>query len=76
MLTTTSWKEEGRAEGRREEAAFLILRQLNKRFQNLDSEILERVRQLPLDQLESLAEALLDFSMSSDLDHWLNSQNE
>ncbi|RUS97010.1 hypothetical protein DSM106972_085600 [Dulcicalothrix desertica PCC 7102] len=65
-------KQEGRAEGRVEEGQRLVLRQLNRRFGEIDASIIERVSLLSTEQLEALGEALLDFSALSDLEAWLN----
>ncbi|QLE45935.1 DUF4351 domain-containing protein (plasmid) [Nostoc sp. C052] len=50
----------------------LILRQLNRRFGEIDSSNIERVRVLSVEQLETLGEALLDFSSVEDLVAWLD----
>jgi hypothetical protein len=52
----------------------LILRQLTRRVGILPSEVRSQVESLNLEKLESLGEALLDFSSSADLDEWLRSQ--
>lgn len=52
----------------------LILRQLNRRFGEIDSSNIERVRVLSVEQLETLGEALLDFSSVDDLIVWLDKQ--
>ncbi len=54
-----------------EEAASLVLRLLARRVGQLTPEVLERIQQLPLAQLENLGEALLDFSSMQDLTDWL-----
>jgi predicted transposase YdaD len=77
------WKEEflqeGRQEGRQEgamrEAQALILRQLSRRVGSLSLKNRSQVESLSLEQLESLGEALLDFSGSTDLDDWLRTHN-
>lgn len=75
MQIVTSWMEQGlqrgRQEGRQEEAAALIFRQLNRRFGAIAPELETQIRALPIDQLEALAEALLDFSEPRDLAAWL-----
>jgi predicted transposase YdaD len=71
---------EGRAKGRQEgeQAGILkgeqalILRQLTYRVGHLAPEVLVQVQSLSLAQLESLGEALLDFSQLDDLMNWLN----
>lgn len=55
----------------REGEANLILRQLNRRLGQLSSDIATQVSQLPIEQLENLGEALLDFQNESDLRKWL-----
>jgi predicted transposase/invertase (TIGR01784 family) len=50
----------------------LLLRQLNRRVGTVSIELQERVRSLPLEQLEELGEALLDFTALSDLEAWLS----
>jgi hypothetical protein len=52
----------------------LIVRQLHRRVGQLDSELTEQIYNLSLDRLESLGEALLDFSSVTDLLSWLNQQ--
>lgn len=49
----------------------LIIRQLKRRLGEVEPVLIERVRRLPIAQLEALAEALLDFSEVADLVDWL-----
>ena len=63
--------EEGREFGRQQEAAALAIRQLARRFGNLDQATRETLAALPLLRLEQLAEDLLDFSGPGDLQAWL-----
>jgi len=63
--------QEGRQEGRQAEASALILRQLNRRFGGVTPAWATRIRGLSLEQLEALAEALLDFAEVADLARWL-----
>jgi predicted transposase YdaD len=58
--------------GEKKEALKILNLLLNRRFGQIDSLILERIRLLPTNQLEVLAEASLDFSQISDLVNWLN----
>ncbi len=44
----------------------LVLRQLNRRLGTLEPSLLQRVSELPLEQLEALGEDLLDFTEISD----------
>lgn len=64
-------EQKGRQEGRQEGERSLILRLLSRRVGFLSSEVRSQVESLSLEQLESLGEALLDFSGSSDLELWL-----
>jgi hypothetical protein len=50
----------------------LIIRQLNHRFNNIDTSMIDRIRGLSTDQLETLGEAFLDFSSLTDLETWLD----
>ena len=61
----------GEARGRAEEAAAMSLRLLNRRCGPLSEATTAQIRALPLQQLEQLAEALLDFSGPADLRAWL-----
>ncbi|BAZ05002.1 DUF4351 domain-containing protein [Calothrix sp. NIES-3974] len=54
----------------------LIMRQLNRRFGEIDPGLGDRVRELSIEQLENLGEALLDFVSVEDLETWLNMQRE
>jgi hypothetical protein len=63
--------QKGRAEGIREGTASLTIRLLTRRFGSLDSDIEERVRRLPKEELERLGEELLDFRSESALTEWL-----
>jgi predicted transposase YdaD len=73
------WIEEGRQEGEargRQEGeargeAKLALRLLNRRCGPLSEPTTARIQALPLQQLEALTEALLDFSGPADLAAWL-----
>jgi predicted exporter len=59
------------AEGRRAEAASMTLRLLNHRCGPLSPATTARIQALPLEQLEALGLALLDFSGAEDLAAWL-----
>jgi predicted transposase YdaD len=69
------WMAEGEARGRQEgEArgeAKLALRQLNLLCGLLSEPTTARIQSLPLEQLEALSEALLQFSGPADLERWL-----
>ena len=56
------------------EAFKIINRQLNRRFNHIETSLIERVRELSAEQIENLGEALFDFTDVSDLETWLNQQ--
>lgn len=64
--------EQGLQQGLQQGEATLILRLLNRRFGEVDSQLQERIRGLPIPQLEELSEALLDFEAVTDLVTWLD----
>jgi len=64
-------QQEGEAQGRRVEAASMTLRQLTHRCGPLSPATTARIQALPLEQLEPLGLALLDFSGADDLAAWL-----
>jgi predicted transposase YdaD len=64
-------RQEGEAKGRRAEAASMTLRLLNHRCGPLTDATTARIQALPLEQLEALGLALLDFSGAEDLTAWL-----
>ena len=68
MEIVTSWMETGMQRGTQK----LVLRLLNRRLGTLEPSLLQRVSELPLEQLEALGEDLLDFTEISDLVNWLN----
>ena len=80
MEITTSWEEKGLQlglqQGLRRETE-LVLRQIKKKFGNLKKFKETQILALPIEQVEELGEALLDFEDAADLDSWLNrvSQN-
>jgi predicted transposase YdaD len=63
--------QEGREEGRHEEAANLVIRLLTKRVGKLPQDLRAAVADLPLPVLEELGEALLDFTSIAELQAWL-----
>jgi predicted transposase YdaD len=65
-------REEGLEAGRQQEAAALAIRQLSRRFGSLHEGSRERLSSLPLQQLEQLAEDLLDFTEPADLQAWFD----
>jgi len=64
-------RQEGRQEGEALEAAKMTLRLLNRRCGPLTGATTAQIQALPVDQLEALADALLDFTGPADLAAWL-----
>ena len=59
-------------EGRQAEAAALCVRLLRRQCGELTLATTARIEALTLDQLEALADSLLDFSGAADLQRWLD----
>ena len=74
-LQETRVYREIKQEGRLTEAQSLILRLLPRRVGELPQDICQQIEALPLEQLENLGEALLDFSSMTDLQAWLKQEN-
>lgn len=54
----------------------LVLRQLRKRFGEFDAQLESQIVQLPVEQLERLGEALLDFTTVVDLTDWAEAHSD
>jgi predicted transposase YdaD len=65
-------RQEGLEAGRQQEAAGLAIRLLIRRLGSIDAGSRERLSDLPLQQLEQLAEDLLDFTEPGDLLAWFD----
>ena len=64
--------QEGIQEGRQQEGVNMILRQLNRRIGEISPQLFQKIQSLPIEQLENLGEALLDFQSKEDLEQWFN----
>jgi predicted transposase YdaD len=62
----------GKQEGRREGEFNLVMRQIKRKFGEIDRELTTTISNLSLEQLENLGEELLDFKTIDDLNHWLD----
>jgi predicted transposase YdaD len=60
----------------RKAQAALIVRQLTRRLGEVEPSLIARIRQLSIEQLEGLGEALLDFAEVADLVTWLEQQRQ
>jgi predicted transposase/invertase (TIGR01784 family) len=63
-------RAEGRAEGLQRERD-LVVRQLTRRLGSLSPDLTQNILDLPIEAIETLGEALLDFSEPNDLVLWL-----
>jgi len=78
---TMSWAEraeqkglqKGLQQGLQQGMLTLVTKQIEHRFGLIDSQTRERLSELSSDQLETLGDALLDFSRPEDLAEWLQS---
>jgi hypothetical protein len=70
-IRNTRAVQEWLAEGRQQGEAAVTLRLLNRRCGPLSAATTAQIQALPLQQLEALADALLDFQGSADLAAWL-----
>lgn len=69
-------RQEGQREGRLEGEQRLVIRLLNRHLGEIDASLIQQVRELSIEQLEALGEALLDFSSVADLQAWLNQRED
>jgi Domain of unknown function (DUF4351) len=67
MQIVTSWQEQGR----REQGCSLVMRQLKRKLGKVSKPIEQSIITLPIDRLNDLGEALLDFKTEADLQAWL-----
>ena len=71
MPYVTSWERRGIEQGLALGKLQLVLQLLTVKFGSLDESLVARVKQLPVQKIEKLAEALLNFSEVSELERWL-----
>jgi hypothetical protein len=57
------------------EAISFVMRLLNRRFGLIAPDIEQKIRNLPVNRLEDLGEALLDFQSATDLSNWIEQAN-
>jgi predicted transposase YdaD len=62
----------GRLEGKAEEGRSLVIKQLNRKLGNLSPQLQTQINSLSIDRVESLSEALLDFTSIGDLEAWFS----
>jgi len=64
--------QQGIQQGRQQGEAYLLIRQLQRRFGEIPQNLQETIRNLPVERLEDLGLALLDFNTLTDLENWLH----
>jgi hypothetical protein len=74
IMRLAPFYQRDKQQARRDGEEHLILRQLNRRFGEIKSSLIEQIQLLSIEQLENLADALLDFSQVADLETWLKQQ--
>lgn len=67
MVLSNPWIEEGSLN----EAQRLTLRQLTRKIGDMSETLEGQIRRMPIENIEDLSEALLDFSQPVDLENWL-----
>ncbi|ELR99443.1 DUF4351 domain-containing protein, partial [Gloeocapsa sp. PCC 73106] len=72
MEIVTSWMEKGIEQGIEQGKKSLVIRQLKRRLGEIPVHLETEIRSLPLEAVERLGEALLDFQSLEDLVSWLS----
>ncbi|MFB2898237.1 DUF4351 domain-containing protein [Aerosakkonemataceae cyanobacterium BLCC-F50] len=67
--------ERGIEQGIQREAVSFVMRLLSRRFGSIAPNIEEQIRSLPVNRIEDLGEAILDFQSETDLTNWLEQVN-
>jgi len=67
-------EQRGEQRGELLEAQKLVKRQLKRRVGEIEKSLIKQVEALPVEELEELGEALLDFSTVANLEQWLKSK--
>jgi hypothetical protein len=68
------WEQKTLEQGEQLEAQKLVKLLLKRRVGEIEKSLIKQVEALPIEALEELGEALLDFSTVTDLQEWLNSR--
>ena len=74
-LKHTRVYQDAKQEGIQQGQTALLLRQLTLKLGSLSQDLRSQIQQLPSTQLESLAEAILDFDRIGDLEAWLQAHS-
>jgi hypothetical protein len=74
MPYITSIEIRGELKGKLLEAQQIVKRQLNRRVGELNPSLIKQVEVLPIEELEELTDAILDFSTVANLEEWLKAR--
>ncbi len=67
-------EQRGELKGKLLEAQQIVKRQLNRRVGELNPSLIKQLDALPIEELEELTDALLDFSTVANLEQWLRAR--
>jgi hypothetical protein len=71
MPYITSIERSGEVKGKLIQTQQIVKRLLHRRIGEIDSSLIHQVEALPIEVLEELTDALLDFSTIADFEQWL-----
>jgi len=74
MEIVTSWMEKGMEKGIKQREREIITRLLKRRFNNINTELENRISELSSEQIENLADDIFDFQSLDDFINWLDQQ--
>ncbi len=66
--------EKGMEKGIKQREREIITRQLKRRFNNINTELENRISELSSEQIENLADDIFDFQSLDDFINWLDQQ--
>ena len=76
MPYITSIERSGEVKGKLIQTQQIVKRQLHRRIGEIDSSLIHQVEALPIEVLEELTDALLDFSTIADFEQWLENRSK
>jgi hypothetical protein len=71
-----SGEVKGEVKGKLIQTQQIVKRQLHRRIGEIDSSLIHQVEALPIEVLEELTDALLDFSTIADFEQWLENRSK
>ncbi|MFM6003200.1 MAG: DUF4351 domain-containing protein, partial [Sphaerospermopsis kisseleviana] len=74
MEIVTSWMEKGIKQGIEQGEQKIVKKLLKRRFNNITPSLENRINELSVEQIESLADAIFDFQSVDNLINWLDQQ--